>query len=337
MLRLLVATTLAIAAVSCGSSLREIDGQAGAAGALTPAPTATPGTPLTSPAAGWVRISDDAGGWSMDMPQGWFERAAHQHGRELRSYDPSIPLPGNYSSEGLPPVGQVLLRMQMQATRTNSTPSRSSKSPIRAKLVSKSVNTRGHDRRSTAEFWSLWRSQRRSSSVSSHALVVPAQSVLDDRMVVIYAAPGESPLRRRSSGSSQRRFYKPSPASLVPTVSRRDAIDAWCRVRRQTSTATRVEAKLTSTRTGNVCGGSRSYTRIPTPVWVVAYVAPDITTRRGVRALGRSASPQHDRSRRRQRWSLPVRSRYRGRRGSISCGCGQVKARRGRRWRSQFS
>jgi hypothetical protein len=51
----------------------------------------------------------------MDMPQGWFERAAPQHGREFRSYDPSIPLPGNYSSEGLPPVGDVLVRMQMQA------------------------------------------------------------------------------------------------------------------------------------------------------------------------------------------------------------------------------
>jgi hypothetical protein len=49
------------------------------------------------------------------------------------------------------------------------------------------------------------------------------------------------------------------------------------------STATRVEAKLVQYKDWERRqGGSRSYTMDPdTLVWVVAYVAPDITTRRG--------------------------------------------------------
>jgi hypothetical protein len=104
-------------------------------------------------------------------------------------------------------------------------------------------------------------------------------------MVVIYAAPGESPLRsevERIVASLQ--FYRPSPVSLLPTVSRQEAIDrVVLRPPGKPSTATRVEAKLVQYKDWERRqGGSRSYTMDPdTLVWVVAYVAPDITTRRG--------------------------------------------------------
>jgi hypothetical protein len=289
--RLIAAATLAIATLSCGSSLREIDGQAGAAGAAraassTPSPAAMPAGPIGSPAAGWVRISDDAGGWSMDMPQGWFEKAAPQHGHEFRSYDPSIPLPGNYSSEGLPPVGHVLVRMQMQANPDQL----DATAFFKPTLTEPRVEVREHKQVTVggqpAELWSVWRSQPSQFQRLEPTLSWYVRSpFFDDRMVVIYAAPGESSLRsdvERIVASLQ--FYQPSPVSLVPTVSRQEAIDrVVSRPPGKPSTATRVEAKLVQYKEWERRqGGSRSYTTDPdTLVWVVAYVAPDITTRRG--------------------------------------------------------
>ena len=223
----------------------------------------------------------------MDMPQGWFERAAPQHGREFRSYDPSIPLPGNYSSEGLPPVGQVLVRMQMQQNLDRLDAAKFFQVPG---VSGPGVQVREHKRvmvaGQTAEFWSLWQNQpaefQRLEPTHRWYLRSP---FFDDRMVVIYAAPGESPLRsevERIIASLQ--FYQPAPASLVPTVSRQDAIDrVVSRPPGKPSTATRAEAKLTQYKNWErLQGGSRSYGTDPdTLVWVVAWVAPDITTRRG--------------------------------------------------------
>ena len=287
MIRFVVAAALAVATLSCGSSLHEIDGQAGAAGATTtPSLAATTGLPVGSPTAGSVRVRDDAGGWSMEMPAGWFERAAPQHGHEFRSYDPAIPLPGNYSSEGLPPPSQVLVRMQMQHN-----PDRHDA----ATFFKPTLTGTGHDVREhkqvtvagqAAELWSIWRSQpaefQRLEPTRSWYLRSP---FFDDRMVVITAAPGDSPLRaevERIVASLQ--FYQPSPVSLVPTVSRQEAMDrAVPRPPGKPSTATRVEAKLTLYKNWErLQGGSRSYSTDPdTLVWVVAYVAPDITTRHG--------------------------------------------------------
>jgi len=288
MIRFVAAAAVVIATLSCGSTLSEQDGQAGTAGArTTPAPAATPGTPAVSPTTGWVRIRDDAGGWSMDMPPGWFERAAPQHGHEFRSYDPSIPLPGNYSSEYLPPAGQVVVRMQMQQNVDRLDAATFFKEPdppapgveVRER---KHVTVAGQQ----TEFWSLWRSQpaqlQRNEPMHWWYLRSP---FFDDRMVVIYAAPGESPLRsevERIVGSLQ--FYQPAPVSLVPTVSRQEAMDrAVSGPPGKPSTATRVEAKLTLYKNWErLQGGSRSFSTDPdTLVWVVAYVAPDITTRHG--------------------------------------------------------
>jgi hypothetical protein len=223
----------------------------------------------------------------MDMPQGWFERAAPQHGPEFRSYDPSISLPGNYSSEGLPPVGDVLVRMQMQANPDKLDAATFFKVPDPREV---GVQVREHKQATVAgqptEFWSLWRSQPAQFQRQEPTLWWYLRSpFFDDRMVVIYAAPGESPLRsevERIVASLQ--FYRPSPVSLLPTVSRQEAIDrVVLRPPGKPSTATRVEAKLVQYKDWERRqGGSRSYTMDPdTLVWVVAYVAPDITTRRG--------------------------------------------------------
>jgi hypothetical protein len=185
----------------------------------------------------------------MDMPQGWFERAAPQHGREFRSYDPSIPLPGNYSSEGLPPVGDVLVRMQMQANPDKLDAATFFKVPDPREV---GVQVREHKQATVAgqptEFWSLWRSQPAQFQRQEPTLWWYLRSpFFDDRMVVIYA---------------DRVVLRPPG---------------------KPSTATRVEAKLVQYKDWERRqGGSRSYTMDPdTLVWVVAYVAPDITTRRG--------------------------------------------------------
>ncbi|MDP9252836.1 MAG: hypothetical protein M3O80_07505, partial [Chloroflexota bacterium] len=100
MLRIFAAVCLAIATLSCGSTLREVDGQAGAGGAAattrSPAPTA--GRPVGSPAPNWIRVNDDLGGWSIDAPKTWFDQPVTSYGyrgRGMTSYDPatsSIPL-----------------------------------------------------------------------------------------------------------------------------------------------------------------------------------------------------------------------------------------------------
>lgn len=287
MIRIAVAA-FAIATVACGSTLGELDSRAGGRGRATPTPpsAATVGRPVGSAAPGWVRVADDAGGWSMEIPQGWFERVAPQHGHEFRSYDPSIPLPGNYSSEGLPPVGHVLVRIQMQANHDQL----DAASFFKPASSGSGFDVRSHKQVTLAgqpaEFWSVWRSQPSEFQRLEPTFAWYVRSpFFDDRMVVITAAPGESPLHaevERIVASLQ--FYQPAPVSLVPTVSRQEAMDrAVPHPAGKPSPATRIEAKLVLYKDWErLQGGSRSYVTDPdTLVWVVAYVAPNITTRRG--------------------------------------------------------
>ena len=66
---------LAVLLISCGTTVSETQGQAGhAGGAPTSAPAPTAGRPAGSPEPGWHRISNDRGGWSIDVPDGWFDR-----------------------------------------------------------------------------------------------------------------------------------------------------------------------------------------------------------------------------------------------------------------------
>jgi hypothetical protein len=222
----------------------------------------------------------------MDMPNDWFEQVAPQHGHEFRSYDPAIPLPGNYSSEGLPPVGQVLVRMQMQQNPERRDPpsffapgASSSGFQIRDH---RSVTVAGQP----AELWLIWHSQPSDFQRLEPTLWWYVRSpFFDDRIVVITAAPGESPLRdevERIVASLQ--FYQPAPVAFVPTVSRKEAMDrAVPHPPGKPSPAMRIEAKLVLYKDWErLQGGSRSYVTDPdTLVWVVAYVAPNITTRRG--------------------------------------------------------
>lgn len=297
MRRSIAAAALSIAVLSCGTSLREMDGQAGAGGRATstPTPKVTPGQPVGSPAPGWVRTTNEAGGWSMDMPGNWFARRAPQHGHEFRSYDPAVPLPGNMSSEGLPPVGDVLVRMQMQQNPARLDPSAffapGPNGPGFHVREHRSVTLAGQP----AEFWSIWQSQPAGYQRVEPTMTWYVRSpFFTDRMVVITATPGDTPLGsdvERIVASLQ--FYQPTPVSLVPTVSRQDAIDgADRRPAGKASPATRIEAKLVLYKDWErLQGGSRSYVTDPdTLVWVVAYVAPNITTRRGEPCGGWAAS-----------------------------------------------
>ena len=53
----------------------------------TASPTASPGRPVGTPAPGYIRLTDDLGGWSIDRPATWFDRPEAMHGRAVRSYD----------------------------------------------------------------------------------------------------------------------------------------------------------------------------------------------------------------------------------------------------------
>jgi hypothetical protein len=293
MIRFVGAAAVLIATLSCGSTLREQDGQAGArgkstatpvAGAASPAPTV--GGPSGAAAPGYVRLTDDLGGWSIDMPQGWLERPGTQHGREIRNYDPTIPLPGNFSSSYLPPTGGVYVRLQMQQN-----PERLAPAAFFAPTNAPGFEVREHRALTLAgqpaEFWSTWRSQpsefQRLEPTSWWYVRSP---FFDDRMVVLTAAPGESALRaevERIVASLQ--FYQPAAVSLAPTVTRQQAIEHAAPTTRmgKPSTYTRVEAKLVLYKDWErVMSNGKSFVTDPdTLVWVVAYTGTGITTRRG--------------------------------------------------------
>src|SRR6267143_1850937 len=100
MIRVLAAASCAIAMLACGSTLREVDSQAGAGGPVAPArsPSPTSGRPVGSPAPAWTRTIDELGGWSIYAPKDWFAQPVTPYGyggRRMTSYDPataSIPL-----------------------------------------------------------------------------------------------------------------------------------------------------------------------------------------------------------------------------------------------------
>jgi hypothetical protein len=294
MIRGLTAAAFAVAMIACGSTLREIDGQAGAGGKATATPnvpTASPaptiGRPAGAAAPGYVRLTDDLGGWSIDMPMGWFELPGAQHGREIRSYDPTIPLPGNRSSSFLPPTGGVYVHLRMQ---------QNPEQHAAAAFFAPAASTPGFEVREhrsltlagqPAEFWSTWRSQPAEAQRLEPTLSWYVRSpFFNDRMVVITAAPGESPLRpevERIVASLQ--FYQPAPVDLTPTMSRREAIERAAPSTRagKPSNYTRVEAKLVLYKHWeSAMSGGQSFTTDPdTLVWVVAYSGTGITTRRG--------------------------------------------------------
>jgi hypothetical protein len=167
-------------------------------------------------------IVDADGGWSLDAPSSWFDRPSAQHGREIMSYDPT----GMDYAGNTPPPGGIFFRLQMQQN-----PDRlDAASFLRAKGQGSGSGVLEHSQVLVAgqptELYLL----RQQLPVEFARLEKTRYWFLKspffvDRMVVISAMPDDSPLRvdvERIVASL--RFAQPAAVTLVPTISRADAL-----------------------------------------------------------------------------------------------------------------
>jgi hypothetical protein len=190
--------------------------------------------------SGDITVCDLAGGWSMVVPQAWFERPSQQHGREIMSYDPAR----MESSGGIPGREQVLVRLQMVQNPTGLAPAAFAATPfggIREMIRDqKQVTIAGQ----AAELYEVGNIPPSSPDQSETTLFWYLKSpFFADRMVLVSLARPDAALRAEGERIvASLRFFQPTPINFVPTVSRAAAIT------RATARAglvlTRIEAKL---------------------------------------------------------------------------------------------
>jgi hypothetical protein len=190
--------------------------------------------------SGDITVCDLAGGWSMVVPQAWFERPSQQHGREIMSYDPAR----TESSGGVPGREQILVRLQMVQNPTGLAPAAFAATPfggIWEKVRDqKQVTIAGQP----AELYEVGNIPPSSPDQPETTLFWYLRSpFFADRMVRVSLARPDAALRAEGERIvASLRFFQPTPINFVPTVSRAAAIA------RVTSRAelvlTRIEAKL---------------------------------------------------------------------------------------------
>jgi hypothetical protein len=233
---------VATVALSCGSTLGEQGSQAGAAPAA-PSPTATAGHPSGSPSPNTVRLTDDSTGISIDMPRGWYhEEMRRPATRFIRSYDPTT------ADAVIPPAGGVIARVEMlQDMGMADLEAFASRHvwiatcpPCRRIVERGQLAIGGQD----ALFFSVWQSEPPLFSDLEPSLFWLVRSpFLTDRVVVVRASPGASPLRPQVEEMvATIQFYRPAPPDLRPTRTRQQVID---QIRSNSVyNLTRIEAKL---------------------------------------------------------------------------------------------
>ena len=231
-------------------------------------PTPSP-LPVSRASPGYVRVQDDAGGWSVEIPEHWYQVPAPQHGFEVRSYDPT----GMDYSGNFPPPGGVFVRMQMEQNPNKLDPSGFFQPP-----QTPGYQIRDHQQVTIAgqpaEMWSIWQSQPADWGKLEPTLYWYVRSpYFDDRMVVIHAVPAASPLRAEVERIvASLRFSPPTPVVLKPLVSRQQAIEQATAIDHNLgATITRVEAKLVLYKEWERASASgRSFATDPDMlVWVV--------------------------------------------------------------------
>jgi hypothetical protein len=245
MLRTLALAGLAIATVACGSTLREVDSQAGAGGAVaatrSPAPSA--GRPVGSPAPSWVRVIDEHGGWSIDAPKEWFSQPAPfgNGGQNICSFDPatsSIPL-----KTGMSVSVQLVWDWNGDATDLRTFAERrvwtATCVACRKVLETRHLTLAGQD----ADFYAVEQNQPPPFDELEPRLFWLLKSpYFADRVLVIQAVPGASPLRATVERmASTLQVFRPAPPDLTPTKTRQRIVDDF---RSRDGTITRVEARL---------------------------------------------------------------------------------------------
>jgi hypothetical protein len=272
----------ALLLAGCGSRGEPPESGVLAGAAATPVPT--PGSPTGTPAPGYARLRDDAGGWSVDVPQAWRHRTGPQHGFEARSFDPDVPDAQNRSIAYLPPDGAIYVGMNMRQN-----PDRLEAATFVARFELGRIDQQIREHASVrvagqpAELYSFWRSQPTDFAKNEPTLWWYLRSpFFDDRMVVISAFPAASPLRpevERIVASLQ--FYQPAPVPLTPLVSRADALAQISA--RPGHVLSRIEARLVLYKEFEAAVGDRRAFGIDpdTLVWVVAYAGQIPSNRHG--------------------------------------------------------
>jgi hypothetical protein len=291
MSRILAAAVLAIATLSCGSTLSEQGSQAGAASA-GPSPTATAGHPSGAPRPDAVRLTDDAVGVSIDMPRGWYHEELRRPAiRFIRSYDQSL------TGDALTvPTGGVTTRVEvlrdMGFADLEAFADRHvwiATCPSCRRIIERGrLAIGGQD----ALFFSVWQSEPYPRSELEPTLYWLVRSpFLSDRVVVVRATPAASPLRSQVEEMvATIQFYKPAPPDLRPTRTRQQVIDS---IRSNNHYAiTRIEAKLVLMSdwaraiesVGPVSGPRIVYGANMEPnevVWVIAFTGSGFTPMKG--------------------------------------------------------
>ncbi len=298
----LIGTTLTI---SCGSLSG--DTQSG----VLAGPNATPAGAVNCPAAGppvsnafpppaianttaaYRTTCDRAGGWSVELPAGWFERSSAQHGREIMSYDPA----GMYFGGGsYPDPGQVFMRLQMMQNPERFTPADFQAFMDRGggRLIREQheATIAGQP----AESYTIWESQIPPFTyLETKRYWYVRSPFFDDRMVVITATPADSPLHALAEQLvASLRFFQPTAVNLVPTVSRPQILARISS--RPGLTLTRIEAKLVFRKDLDATGklGRDFYSDPDALAWVVAYAGAGIHGMNfgGPFIVGGSAAPR---------------------------------------------
>lgn len=226
-----------------------------------------------------LTICDVAGGWSMVVPQGWYERPSRQHGREIMSYDPA----GIDNSGSVPGPGQLLVRLQMYPNLHGLSPAAfAAATPLGLDFptirTQKQVTIAGQP----AELYEVGNVSRPTPDWPETTLLWYLRSpFFADRMVVISLDRAESALRAEGERiAASLRFFQPTPISFVPKVSRAEAI---ARVTSQSGLAlTRIEAKLVLRKELQATGqfGIDWYTDPDALTWVVVYAGTGIHQQR---------------------------------------------------------
>jgi hypothetical protein len=281
------AIVLALTLISCGTTLGETEGQAAhAGGAPTPSPAPTAGRPAGSPATGWHRISNDRGGWSIDVPDGWFDRAAQPLGIAIGS--------ANFDASTVPSKTEVRMGVRLLSYYDGGDLQAFARSNVwiatcaacTKVLESARIVIGGQD----AEFYSVYQNQPKPFDDLEPGLYWLIRSpFFADRVVVVTAIPGASPLRPMAERIvSTLQFYRPAPPDLTPTKTRQQVIAS---IMQNGLTITGIEAKLMRfqdwERAFNeslraAANGGPSGTRSPSTdpdalVWVVAFAGSGFT------------------------------------------------------------
>jgi hypothetical protein len=268
-----------------------------APGTQSPTPAPTTGRPSGTAAPGFVRVVEDRGGWSVDIPSSWFDKspALSWPGREIRSFDPR----GMEASGNIPPAGEVLVRFELQTNAEGLDLEKFADGRVWTatcaacrRILERAEVTLGGQ---PAKFFSVYQNQPAGfAELEPNLYWLVRSPFLAERVLVIRAIPAASPRRSEVERIvSTLQFFRPAPLELVPQRTRQQVVDlmsanGW--------TVTRIDAKLmvwsewenayndvlkASSAVSGGPSGMRGARDPDTLVWVVAVTGSGFTPMKG--------------------------------------------------------